>query len=72
MDWEKVDFVEDNSDEIKFIWDCLKPAKIQNITIKWNKALVQVEESQKSLAIGKGASNIKLACQLSWYEIEII
>lgn len=72
LDWEKVDFVEQNSDDKKFIADCLKPAKINNLTIKWNKAFVEVDESQKSLAIGKWASNIKLACQLSWYEIEII
>lgn len=72
LDWEKIDFIENNEDEIKFISDCLKPAKIKTVTIKWKKVIVEVDESQKSLAIWKWASNIKLATQLSGYEIDII
>jgi transcription antitermination factor NusA-like protein len=30
-----------------------------------------MDDSQKALAIGKWASNIKLACQLTWFQIEI-
>jgi transcription antitermination factor NusA-like protein len=33
---------------------------------------VTIEESQKALAIGKWASNVKLASQLTGYQIEII
>lgn len=72
LDGEKVDFIEHSDDDNRFIADCLKPAKIKTIIIKWNKAFVEVEESQKSLAIGKWASNIKLASQLSGYEIDIV
>jgi N utilization substance protein A len=51
----------------------LKPAQVESVDIKdWNKAIVKVEESQKPIAIGKAASNIKLATQLSGYSIEVI
>nr|MBR6100636.1 KH domain-containing protein [bacterium] len=66
MDGEKVDFVENIDDPKELITRLLKPAQVESIDIKdGNKAVVRVEESQKPLAIGKGASNIKLASQLS-------
>lgn len=53
------------------IKDCLKPAHVQSIDIEGRKAIVHVEESQKPLAIGKAASNVKLATEISGYHIEI-
>ena len=72
LDGEKVDFVEVVDDPKELIIRLLKPAQVEKIEIKDTKAIVRVEESQKPLAIGKGASNIKLASQLSGYQIEVI
>ena len=72
LDGEKVDFVELVDDPKELIIRLLKPAQVEKIEIKDTKVIARVEESQKPLAIGKGASNIKLASQLSGYQIEVI
>jgi len=71
LDGEKIDFVEENWDSKQMIRNCLKPAHVDNIEIKDKKAIVTMDESQKPLAIGKWASNVKLAGQLTGYNIEI-
>lgn len=71
LDWEKLDYIEKVEDPILFIEKCLKPARIENIEIKDKKAIVNVNEDQKPLAIWKWASNVKLASQITWYMIEI-
>lgn len=71
LDGEKIDFIEETADDYKLIADCLKPAKVKAVEIKGKKAFVQVDEDQKPLAIGKWASNIKLASQITGYTIEI-
>jgi N utilization substance protein A len=71
LDWEKIDYVEKVDDPIKLITACLKPAQIDHIEIKEKKAFITLDESQKALAIGKWASNIKLASQITWYTIEL-
>lgn len=71
LDGEKVDFIENSDDEIQMIRNCLKPAQINSIDIKDKRAIITMDDSQKALAIWKWASNIKLACQLTWYQIEI-
>lgn len=71
LDGEKVDFIENSEDPIQMIRNCLKPAQINSIDIKDKRAIVTMDDSQKALAIGKWASNIKLACQLTGYQIEI-
>lgn len=72
LDGEKIDFIEFNEDDdIRLIADCLKPARIESIELKGKRAVVTIPEEQKALAFGKGWSNIKLASQLSGYQIEI-
>lgn len=71
LDGEKVDYIEAKDDDQQLIAECLKPAKIDSIEIQDKKAIVKMDESQKSLAIGKGAANVKLASQLTGYQIEI-
>lgn len=71
LDGEKLDYIEKVEDPILFIEKCLKPARIESIEIKDKKAIVNVNEDQKPLAIGKGASNVKLASQITGYIIEI-
>ncbi|MBB1557723.1 MAG: transcription termination factor NusA [candidate division SR1 bacterium] len=75
LDGEKVDFVQNTEDPTQLIIGLLKPAQVdeKNVEFKPNgKVVVKIDESQKPLAIGKGASNIKLASQLSGYQIEVI
>ncbi|HCB51018.1 TPA: transcription termination factor NusA [Patescibacteria group bacterium] len=71
LDGEKIDFVESIGDSIQLIKNCLKPAHVEKVEIKDKKAIVHMDESQKPLAIGKGASNVKLASQITGYQIEI-
>ncbi|MFZ2150598.1 MAG: transcription termination factor NusA [Candidatus Absconditicoccaceae bacterium] len=71
LDGEKIDYIEKTDDPIQMIRNCLKPAQIESIEINERKAIVIVNEDQKAQAIGKGASNIKLATQLTGYQIEI-
>ncbi|HRX64012.1 MAG TPA: NusA N-terminal domain-containing protein [Candidatus Absconditabacterales bacterium] len=71
LDGEKIDYVEKVDDDIKLITNCLKPAQIDKIEIVDKKAYVDLDESQKALAIGKGASNIRLASQITGYTIEL-
>lgn len=72
LDGEKIDFIEYNEDDdIKLIADSLKPARIESIELRARKAIVTIPEEQKPLAFGKSGSNIKLASQLTGYQIEI-
>lgn len=71
LDWEKIDYIEKVDDDVKLIINCLKPAQVDNVEIVDNKAFVTLDESQKALAIGKWASNIKLASQITGYTIEL-
>jgi N utilization substance protein A len=74
LDGEKIDFIEADNNTLEFIKKLLKPAQVLGIDIQpdGKKAFIKVEESQKPLAIGKGASNIKLASQLAGMNLEIV
>jgi len=72
LDGEKMDFIEfDGDNDAKFVADALKPARITSVEIDGGKAYVTLPEDQKSLAIGKWASNIRLAGELTGYQIEL-
>ena len=72
LDGEKVDFIQYSDDAQKMIKACLRPADAQQISINGNRAQVVISENQKAMAIGKSASNIKLASKLCGMSIEII
>ena len=72
LDGEKIDFIEIDPDPEVFLRDLLKPAHIQSVEIKDKKATIKVDEEQKPVAIGKKASNIKLASQIMWMTLEIV
>jgi N utilization substance protein A len=74
LDGEKIDFIEANNNTIEFLKALLKPANVEKVDIQADgkKAFIKVEESQKPLAIGKGASNIRLASQLSGMTLEVV
>ena len=72
LNGEKIDIIENTGDEVKLVFDALKPAKIDSVKIKDWKAIVKLPEDQKALAIGKSAVNIKLASQLTDLKIELV
>lgn len=70
---EKIDVIEWNEDDKKFIEEALSPAKILSIELNKEEktAKVHVSESEQSLAIGKGGQNVRLAAKLTGWKIDI-
>ena len=70
---ENIDVITYTANPSLFIQRALSPAKISSIRIdEENKqAEVFLRPEEVSLAIGKGGSNIKLATQLTGYEIDV-
>ncbi len=70
---ENIDVINYTSNLQLYIQRALNPAKINSIVIKEaaGKAEVYLKPDQVSLAIGKGGLNIKLASQLTGYEIDV-
>ncbi|MCL1876422.1 transcription termination factor NusA [Candidatus Saccharibacteria bacterium] len=72
-DSEKIDIVTYDKDIKNFIANALSPAEILKIDLNEaeKKAVVYVDEAQKSIAIGKQGQNVRLASMLTGYELEI-
>ena len=70
---ENIDVITYTANPLLFIQRALSPAKISSIRIdeENKKAEVFLRPEEVSLAIGKGGSNIKLATQLTGYEIDV-
>jgi len=70
---ENIDIVNFTNITKLFIQRSLTPAKVTNMELDEERrhADVFLEPDQVSLAIGKGGSNIKLASQLTDYEIDV-
>lgn len=70
---ESIDVINYTNNTQLFIQRALSPAKITSIKLdEQNKrAEVYLKPSEVSLAIGKGGYNIKLASQLTGYEIDV-
>lgn len=70
---ENIDVVNFSPNTQLFIRRALSPAKISSIRINESlrKADVYLKPNEVSLAIGKGGLNIKLASQLTGYEIDV-
>lgn len=70
---ENIDVVNFSPNIQLFIRRALSPAKISSIRIieSQRKADVYLKPNEVSLAIGKGGLNIKLASQLTGYEIDV-
>ena len=73
---EKVDIIEWDEDEEKFIANALAPAKVDKVEIVKQEeikiAKAYVKEDQYSLAIGKGGQNVRLAAQLVGVKIDVV
>ena len=70
---ENIDVINFTNNIQLFITRALSPAKITSIKLdeKKTRAEVYLDPNEVSLAIGKGGLNIKLASQLTGYEIDV-
>ncbi len=69
---ENIDVINFTNNVQLFIQRALSPAKISSIKLKdESKADVYLNPSEVSLAIGKGGLNIRLASQLTDYELDV-
>ena len=71
---ERIDLVADSSDPATFISSSLAPAKPLSVTIidaALKKAEALVADDALSLAIGKNGQNIRLACKITGWQIDI-
>lgn len=70
---ENIDVVNYTANPSLFIQRALSPAKISSIRLneEEKKAEVFLKPEEVSLAIGKGGLNIKLACMLTGYNIDV-
>ncbi|MDP4209501.1 MAG: transcription termination factor NusA [Bacteroidota bacterium] len=70
---ENIDVINYTNNNQLFISRALSPAKISSIKISEpnKRAEVYLKPNEVSLAIGKGGLNIKLASQLTGYEIDV-
>ncbi len=70
---ENIDVINYTANVQLFIQRSLNPAKINNIKLfeDTKRAQVYLRPDEVSLAIGKGGLNIKLASQLTGYEIDV-
>jgi len=84
LNGERVDMIEWSEDPIKLISTALQPAAISAVIIVNDsealddegrrikkRAAVFVEEAQRPMAIGKKGQNIRLATELSGYELDM-
>lgn len=71
---EKIDIVEWSPDYATFIVNALSSAEVSKVVIDENKARVEVvvPDDQLSLAIGRRGQNVRLASQLTGWNIDIL
>ena len=74
LNGERIDVIQWHPEANKFIQAALSPAKIFHIIIddRIKRASVYVNQDQRPLAIGKQGQNVRLASQLTGYEIDIL
>lgn len=71
---EKIDIIPYSDNPETYIRNALSPAKVTEIKIDDKKKLatVKVDDDQLSLAIGKHGQNVRLASNLTGFEIDIV
>ena len=69
---EKIDIIKWSENQEEFVRDALKPAQIDRIEMVGDtRAMVWLDEDQRSLAIGRLGQNINLASDLTGVEIQL-
>ena len=70
---ENIDVINYTSNIALYIQRALNPAKVARVDVVESKkrAMVKLNPDQVSLAIGKGGLNIRLATELTGYEIDV-
>ena len=71
---EKIDIIQWNDDEPTFIVNALAPAEVSKVVLdeEADRVEVVVPDEQLSLAIGRRGQNVRLASQLTGWQIDII
>jgi N utilization substance protein A len=71
---ERVDIIKWSDDPAQFVINALAPAEVESIVVDEDlKSLdVVVDEKQLSQAIGRGGQNVRLASELTGWEINIL
>jgi len=71
---EKIDIIQWSPDDATFIVNALAPAEVSKVVMdeEDNRVEVVVPDEQLSLAIGRRGQNVRLASQLTGWQIDII
>jgi len=71
---EKVDIIPWSPDAASFIVNALQPAEVSKVVLdeEAERIEVVVPDDQLSLAIGRRGQNVRLACQLTGWDIDIL
>jgi N utilization substance protein A len=71
---EKIDIIQWKEDAAEFIVNALAPAEVSKVVLDEdsNRIEVVVDERQLSLAIGRRGQNVRLASQLTGWDIDIL
>ncbi|MGI9422604.1 MAG: transcription termination factor NusA [Hyphomicrobiaceae bacterium] len=71
---EKIDIIPWNDDAASFIVNALAPAEVAKVVLDEDSERIEVvvPESQLSLAIGRRGQNVRLASQLTGWDIDIL
>jgi N utilization substance protein A len=71
---EKIDIIQWNGDEATFIVNALAPAEVSKVVMDEEDERVEVvvPDEQLSLAIGRRGQNVRLASQLTGWQIDIM
>ena len=71
-DREKIDIVNWSDNASEYIREALSPAEIQTVEINGKDAKVYVDKAQQSIAIGRFGQNVRLASQLTGFNIDVV
>jgi len=71
---ERVDIIKWSEDPAQFVINALAPAEVESIMVDEDKGAMDVivDESQLSLSIGRGGQNVRLASELTGWDINIM
>ena len=71
---EKIDIIQWSDNPETFIGSALSPAKINQVKlfVEDNRAQIEVDPEQFSLAVGRGGQNARLAAKLTGWKIDIV